>query len=414
MYSLLGGLRVIEGASFIAAPSCGLNLLQLGAEVIRFDNIGGGLDYRRWPVSPEGASFYWEGLNKGKKSVAIDLASPEGRELAIGLATAPGPNAGLFVTNFPVKSFLSHAALAARRPDIITLRVMGWADGGSAVDYTVNCGFGLPAMTGPVSLGSGETAPVNHVLPAWDLLAGATATYSLLAAERLRRETGQGQEIHVPLGELGLATLGNLGQIAEVATAGADRPRIGNDLYGAFGRDFATADGRRVMIVAITVSQWSALVKTFGIAADVARIETELGVSFAHEGQRFTHRERLFPLVAAAVARWTFAEAGAKLDAGGVCWGPYRTVKQALAEEPRLRADGGARKQNALFAEVEHPSGYRYLTPGAAMNYPGLPRGTPPRAPRLGEHTDEVLATVLGLSAGEIGALHDRKVVAAG
>src|SRR5262245_3911861 len=103
MYQLLKGLRVVEGASFIAAPSGALHLLRLGAEVIRFDMIGGGPDFRRWPKAPEGASLYWESLNRGKKSVALDLTKPEGRELAQRLATAPdatgGPSGGIFLTN---------------------------------------------------------------------------------------------------------------------------------------------------------------------------------------------------------------------------------------------------------------------------------------------------------------------------
>jgi 2-methylfumaryl-CoA isomerase len=83
MYSLLKGMRVIEGASFVAAPSCALHLAQMGAEVIRFDPIGGGPDFNRWPRVPGGGpSLYWEGLQKGKKSIAIDLGRPEGRELA--------------------------------------------------------------------------------------------------------------------------------------------------------------------------------------------------------------------------------------------------------------------------------------------------------------------------------------------
>ena len=97
-YDLLSGLRVVEGASFIAAPSCCLHMLQMGAEVIRFDPIGGGPDHGRWPKAPGGASLYWEGLNKGKKSIALDLGRPEGRELAQQLAAAPGKQGGLFVT----------------------------------------------------------------------------------------------------------------------------------------------------------------------------------------------------------------------------------------------------------------------------------------------------------------------------
>ena len=90
MYDLLKGLRVVEGSAFVAGPTCGLHLAQMGAEVIRFDNIGGGPDFRRWPLAENGASLYWEGLNKAKKSVALDLTRPEGREIAQALATAPG------------------------------------------------------------------------------------------------------------------------------------------------------------------------------------------------------------------------------------------------------------------------------------------------------------------------------------
>jgi 2-methylfumaryl-CoA isomerase len=403
MFQLLSGLRIVEGASFIAAPSCGLHLLQLGAEVIRFDMIGGGPDFQRWPRSANGASFYWEGLNKGKKSVALDLSRPEGRELAAALATAPGENAGIFLTNFPASGFLSHERLAARRPDLISVRVMGWPDGTTAVDYTVNCAIGLPAMTGPVD----STAPVNHVLPAWDLLAGATAAFSLLAAERHRRATGRGQEVRVPLGDVAMATLGHLGQIAEVTATGADRPRMGNELFGAFGRDFLTRDGKRTMIVAITPRQWTGLLKALGIEEAVAALEQELGVSFARdEGLRFVHRQRLFPLVEAATARLDLAEVGARLDAHDVCWGPYRTLHEALREDPRLSP------ANPVFASVTHPSGRAYPTPGSAATFMGATRGEAGPAPRLGQHTDEVLAGVLGLPDHEIARLHDAGLIA--
>lgn len=300
MYNLLKGLRIVEGASFIAAPSCGLHLLQLGAEVIRFDPIGGGPDYRRWPQSQSGASLYWEGLNKGKKSIALDLTRPEGRELAVRLATAPGDNGGIFLTNYPANGFLAHDKLAAIRADLITVRVLGWADGSPAVDYTINSAVGLPYMTGPASLGD---APVNHVLPAWDLLTGASAAYALLAAERFRRETGRGQEVRVPLSDIALATLSHLGQIAEVTQSGTDRPRMGNELYGAFGRDFVTRDAKRIMIVAITARQWSGLLQALDLGEAIAQLEANLRVSFARdEGHRFIHRAPLFALVENALA----------------------------------------------------------------------------------------------------------------
>ena len=187
--------------------------------------------------------------------------------------------------------------------------------------------------------------PVNHVLPAWDLLAGATATYALLAAERHRRETGAGQEVRVPLGDVAMATLGNLGQIAEVATSGADRERLGNTLYGSFGRDFVTADGHRLMVIAITPRQWRGLLEALALKDAVAALERELAVSFAQDdGLRFEHRDRLFPLIEAAVAQRPLAELAAAFDKRDVCWGPYRTVHQALASDPRLSA------ANPIFA----------------------------------------------------------------
>src|SRR5262245_44307544 len=115
----LTGLRVVEGSAFVAGPTAGLVLAQLGAEVIRFDQTGGGLDYRRWPLAPNGQSLFWGGLNKGKRSVELDLSSETGREVATRLIAAPGDNAGIFVTNFPARGWLSYERLAERRPDLI-------------------------------------------------------------------------------------------------------------------------------------------------------------------------------------------------------------------------------------------------------------------------------------------------------
>jgi len=402
MYDLLKGLRVVEGAAFIAGPSCGLHLVQMGAEVIRFDHIGGGPDFRRWPLSPDGHSLYWEGLNKGKKSVAINLSTPQGRELAVQLAAAPGKDKGVFVTNYPVEGFLSYAALKKAREDIICIRVMGWADGAPAVDYTVNAATGIPLMTGPAGL----DVPVNHVLPAWDLLAGAYAAFALLAAERVRRAYGTGHEVRVPLSDLAACSLSHIGMLAEVLTTGADRPQMGNDLFGAFGRDFMTADGQRVMVVAITPKQWAGLLNVLELQSQIAALEAELGVSFkSDEGARFVHREHLFPLFEAAFACRNLAALQPALDAGGVTWARYQSLLEAANGDARLFT------ANPMFEEVLHPSGLRYPAAGAAASVPGSERCRMLPAPRLGEHTDEILAEWLRLSSGEIGTLHDQGIV---
>jgi 2-methylfumaryl-CoA isomerase len=404
MYNLLSSLTVVEGASFIAGPSCALHLQQMGARVIRFDMIGGGPDYRRWPVTPNGDSLYWEGLNKGKQSVAIDLSHPEGRELATAIITAPGEGRGLFVTNYPANGFLSHEKLAERRSDLITLRVMGWPDGRNGVDYTVNAAVGVPLMTGDDRLAPND--PVNSVLPTWDLLTGAYGAFALLAAERRRRETHEGGEIRLALSDVAAGALGHLGQIAETLMSG-DRSRSGNALFGAFGRDFATRDGRKIMIVAITPRQWSGLVSALCLEEEISALESELHVSFKkNEGQRFIHRDRLFPIVERKVAACDFDALASQLDREGVCWEPFRTLGAAIAEDDRLL------RSNKLFAEVSHPSGMRYPSPGPFALLPGVERGIPIAAPRLGEHTEEVLADYLGLPENEIARLHDRGIVA--
>jgi len=402
MYDLLKGLRVVEGSAFVAAPTCGLYLAQFGAEVIRFDNIGGGPDFRRWPLADNGASLYWEGLNKAKKSVALDLSRPEGREIAQALATAPGDEAGLFVTNFPVDGFLSYEVLARRRPDLICARVMGWADGSQGMDYTINAALGLPQMTGPAD----DDRPVNHVLAAWDLLTGAWAAFALVSALLARQRDGKGREIRAPLSDIAAASMANMGFMAETLFAGRQRPRMGNDVYGAFGRDFTTRDGEKLMILAITPKQWSKAVEVLGLGPQVAALEAELGVSFAvDEGVRFTHRARLYPLFEAAFAGRTAAELTPAFDAGGVTWGAYQPLEAAL-EDRRLYKD------NPLFADIRHPSGLSYPAPGAMGTIPQDGRRPPAPASRLGQHTDEVLAEVLGMGSAEIARLHDAGVVA--
>lgn len=402
MYDLLKGLRIVEGSAFVAGPTCGLYLAQLGAEVIRFDNIGGGPDFRRWPLAANGSSLYWEGLNKAKKSIAIDLGRPEGRELAQRLATAPGEAGGVFVTNFPAEGFLSYEKLRALREDLICARVMGWADGGPGLDYTINSAVGVPLMTGPVD----EPRPVNHVLPAWDLLTGAYAALAIVSAVMDRRATGRGREIRLPLSDIAAATLANMGMTAEVLETGHDRPRLGNDLFGAFGRDFVTRDGQRIMLATITPRQWKGVVGALGIDAEIAALEAELGVSFAKdEGLRYDHRLRLIPIFDAGFARHDLEALKPVFEADGVCWGPYQPLSKAM-EDTRLY------KGNPIFREIEHPSGRRYPAAGFAGTIPQDERIPPRPAPRLGQHTDEVLAEVLGLSGGEIARLHDQKIVA--
>ena len=402
MSGILSGLRVVEGSAFVAAPLGGMTLAQLGADVIRFDQIGGGLDYHRWPLADDGQSLFWAGLNKGKRSIQIDLRSPRGRELASALITAPGEMNGLFLTNFPARDWLDYVGLARRRRDLIMVALTGNPDGTSEVDYTVNPATGFPWATGPRNLAE----PLNSVLPAWDIALGTLATVGLLAAERYRRISGQGQLVRLSLSDVAFAMVGNLGRIAEASLGGRDQHKDGNYLYGAFGHDFETRDGRRVMVVALTARQWTALVDVTGIGEACQSIEHATGHNLSTESGRFTARDLIAALLRPWFASRNLAEIRETFSGTNVSWGPYQTFRQLVTEDPRCS------RANPLFAEVEHPGVGTYLMPGSPLDFATLPRVPVRRAPVLGEHTDEVLADILHLSASEIARLHDGGIVA--
>ncbi len=405
MNRMLEGLRVIEGSAFVAAPLAGMTLAQLGADVIRFDPVQGGLDARRWPLSATGKSLYWVGLNKGKRSLAVDTRKPEGQEIVTALITAPGPGNGLYLTNFPVTGWLGYETLRQRRPDLIMVNLLGNPDGSSAVDYTVNCAVGIPFSTGPAH-GDAAVNPINNALPAWDMVTGITAALGLVTAERHRRLTGAGQYIKLALSDVAMAMVGNLGYIAEAEVMHEDRHAFGNYLYGAYGRDFETRDHRLIYIVAITDRMWTELCKATGLTERMALIEPLLGVDLHNEGDRFKARDVISAVLQPWVAERTLDQIKAAFAGTGVCWGPYQTFQQMLTEDPRCSP------ANPMFQEIEQPGIGTFLVPGSPLEFSGAPRQAPHRAPILGEHTDEILSGLLGLSDGQIGKLRDAKVIA--
>ncbi len=280
--------------------------------------------------------------------------------------------------------------------------ITGNHDGSSAVDYTVNPATGFPWATGPRNLG----VPFNHLLPAWDAITGTLAAAGVLAAERHRRRTGEGQHVTVALSDVAFAMVGNLGKIAEAQLCRRERQKEGNYLYGAFGRDFLTADGRRVMVVALTPHQWKALVEATGLHAAFELVEEAMGVDLSKEGDRFAAREVLGAILKPWTITHTLAEIGEIFDRHGVCWGPYQTFMQMVDEDPRCSTE------NPMFEQVEQPEIGSYLMAGSPLNFSEHGRLPPTPAPALGEHTDEILAADLGLSETEIGRLHDDGIVA--
>lgn len=402
MYDLLTGMRILEGSAFVAAPLGGMTLAQLGADVIRFDDVNGGLDHARWPVTADGHSIYWAGMNKGKRSILVDVRSPEGQELLTALATAPGPDAGMFLTNLPARGWSAYGALKEKRDDLIMVALTGARDGAAHVDYTVNAMTGFPMVTGPAD----HDGPVNNVLPAWDVGAGLLISTGLLAAERRRSRTGAGGLIKLSLLDVALWTTANLGYVGEAAANDVDRQRVGNQIFGTFGQTFKTADGRWIMLCMFTSRHVRAVKQLMGGDGGFDAIEARRGVRLEDEAARYEARDEVEAIVAAWIAARPYAEAASQLEEAGALWSGYQSFRQAL-DDPYLYGD------NPMFESVPQPGlgGAAFPIPGSPLWFDELARRSPGPAPRFGEHTDQVLADVLGLGSGAIGALHDKGVV---
>jgi 2-methylfumaryl-CoA isomerase len=395
----LAGLRIVEFSAFVAAPTSGLALSQLGADVIRIDPPGGNIDANRMPVNADGASLYWASLNHGKRSIEIDPRHPEGRRLLQDLIVAPGDAGGIFVTNLGVDGELAYPALRERRADVIMVQLSGSPDGANAVDYTVNCAAGFPLVTGD------GRAPVNHVLPAWDLIAGMTLATAVLAAERHRRLTGEGQLVRLTLADVAFAAVANLGYVADVEVNHRQRAADGNFLYGAYGDSFPTADGRHAMVVAISGRQWTALARAIGVEAALAAAASALGHRLDTEEGRWNARDLISAFFKPWFAKRTLTEVAAAFTDRSLLWGPYRTFEQMLAEDPRVS------EANPMFRRIEHPGYGRFLTASSPLDFSASVRQPPAPAARIGAHTGAVLHDVLGLAPERIAALRAAGIV---
>lgn len=378
----LTGIRVVEVSSFVASPLCGLTLAQLGAEVVRIDPVGGAADISRWPLTdghngaPVGTSIYWTGLNKGKRSVTADLKSTEGQTLVQRMVVDSGPGGGVLVTNSAGRDWMSHRTLSALRSDVITLELVGGSDGSPGVDYTVNAGLGFPMITGPTQ----NAGVVNHVLPAWDVACGLYAALAITAAVRRRDLTGRGAEIRLPLEDVALSITSCLGYLTEPQVNSRDRLGTGNDVYGTYGTDFATADGGRIMVVALTPRHFRDLVEVTGCKDAVAALEAALGVDFSTESARFIHRETLTALFARWFSEHTTVEVEQVLATTTVLHQRYRTFEDVVTS--------GDLRDHPLFEVLEQPGVGRFLAAAMPAAFDGEHYFTGP-AEELGSSTPQ-------------------------
>ncbi len=330
------------------------------------------------------------------------MQSPRGRELISELICAPGPDAGLYLTNLRVRGWMDYQTLSKRRPDLVMVTLLGDRHGRPQVDYTVNPAVGFPHATGP----EGSVEPIAHVLPAWDCIAGNMVVSGLLAAERRRLRTGHGQSVELSLKDVAAAMLGNLGIIGEVMVNGVDRPKSGNALYGAYGQDFVCADGERVMVIGLTDRQWRGLIEVTGTSEAISALEAQLGFALAEEGARWSARAAITALLAPWFKAHTAADIGVLFDKAGVTWSRFRSFARAVAEDPDFSLE------NPMFSDIEQPGIGRYRVPGSPFSFSLDGRQPPAPAPVLGSHTEEILADVMGLPEVEIASLFDAGVVA--
>ena len=402
MNNILSGLRVIESSAFVAVPMAGMTLSQMGAEVIRFDRLEGGLDARRMPYAPSGTSLFWSGMNKGKKSIAVDMKSPKGKELISNLVTAPGKDAGLFLTNLKVRGWLDYETLSKVRSDIIIVTLTGDRHGRPQVDYTVNPALGIPDITGH----EGSADPVANAIPAWDMIAGNMCVSSLLAAERYRLRHGVGQDVEIALKDVAAAAIGHLGMIADATLNSDDRTKAGNALYGAYGKDFLCADGNRVMIIGLTSRQWSGIVKATDTSEQFKKLEIENNINLQDESIRWQWRHAITEIIEPWFKIRAVEDFADDFDKTGLTWSVFRSVKEALNVDPDLTED------NPLFKKILQPDAGEFLVPKHPANFSKVENSDATPAPALGEHTEEILGDVLNLSDLEIANLFDDGVVA--
>lgn len=367
----LAGVEIAEFSAFVAAPLAGMTLAQLGARVTRVDPPGGGPDQFRMPVDADGRSLYWAGLNKGKQSVELDLKAQDDQFVAEALVK----RAGIVLTNLPDRGWLAWSNLKQMREDLICIRLIGQPDGAPAVDFTVNPSSGFPAATGV------SEEPVNHVLPAWDVAAGLYLSTGLLAALRHRERTGEGQEVRLSLTDAMLATVSNLGYVADVQVNGHVRPPLGNEIYGTFGKDFLTADDRRVMVAALTDRQWKSLTAATGLEHELTLAGRAMGQEVGNDRGRWHSRRALEAVLEPWFLGRPLLEIVQTFKKNGVLFGVYQDFGQLVAEDPWCS------EENPIFSNVRHPGSGTYLTSSSPLLFSVSKASPPLSAPTLGQDT---------------------------
>lgn len=392
----LDGVRVLELGSFIAGPFSGQLLADLGADVVKVESPGEGDPMRRWGPMLDGRGIWWSALARGKRLVALDLRTPEGRAVVRRLAARSDVVLENFAPGRLEEWGLGYDDLAPDNPRLVMTRVSGFGQTGPRA---AERGFGAigEAMGGLRELiGSPDRPPARAAVSLGDHIAGLFAALGTLAALRQVDRDGQGQVVDVALYEAVFALTESV--VSDYELAGVVRTRSGGGLPGVAPSDaYPTKDGRSVVIAANADAIWRRLAVAMG------RPELADDPRFATHTARGTRVQELDDLVAAWTATLDVAELDAALTEAAVPHGLIYRAPDILTDE-HYRARGSIRRipDPALGRDVPMPEVVPRLTrtPGT-IRWAGAP---------VGAHTHEVLAE-LGLSDDERSALIDRGVI---
>lgn len=395
----LNGVRVLDTARVLAGPFCGQLLADLGADVIKLERPGAGDDTRGWgpPYLPgfSDLSAYFLSCNRGKRSVTLDIASPEGSDLFHQLLAKCDVLIENFRTDSAAKLGLTPETLLARHPRLIACSISGFGRTGPLADspgydFAIQALSGLMGITGPA-----DGPPYKVGVAVADILTGLYASNAILAALHARSRSGHGYAIDLALADCALAAQVNVAQA--YLTGGTVPQRQGNaHLQIVPYQLFATADGYIVLNVG-NDGQWRA----FCQAADAP----ELGADprFATNRQRVERRAEVVPQVEALMARLPTAEWEQRLRDTGVPHAVVRSYADVFAD-PQTAARG-------MKLTVRDPQGDAVDLVGNPVKLHGAPAVEPTMPPRLGEQTASVLSELLGLDAAAIDAFRSKGIL---
>lgn len=403
----LSHLRVLDLSRVLAGPWAGQILADLGAEVIKVERPGNGDDTRAWgpPFLKDaygestGEAAYYLSANRNKQSVTIDFTKPEGQRLVRELAA----KSDILIENFKVGGLqaygLDYASLKDVNPDLIYCSITGFGQTGpyakrAGYDFMIQGLGGLMSLTGRPE-GEEGAGPVKVGVALTDILTGLYSTVAILAALAHRQHDGGGQHIDMALLDVQVACLAN--QAMNYLTTGVSPKRLGNAHPNIVPyQDFPTADGDFILTVG-NDGQFRKFAQVAGYAewADDPR--------FATNAARVANRLVLVPLIRQATVFRTTAQWVSELEAVGVPCGPINDLAQVF-EDPQVQA---------RHLAIELPHVLSGLVPQVAspIRLSATPVEYRNAPPLLGEHTQEVLQRVLGMTSGVLEGLRKSGVV---